>query len=79
MSKTLSQEEANMAVAVALQRNVADLEREIESLKAQLAECQDKWLEEAARVVDDRGKYIGGAVDPDLTSAAIRSLKGDKK
>ena len=46
MSKTISQEEANMAVAVALQRNVADLEREIESLKAEnaaLRERLDKW------------------------------------
>ena len=48
---------------------------EIESLKAQLAECRDKALEEAATVVDGGGKYIGMECDPDITSKAIRSLK----
>ena len=51
---------------------------EIESLKAQLAECRDKTLEEAATVVDGRGKYIGMECDPDITSKAIRSLKATK-
>ena len=68
MSKTISQEEANMAVAVALQRNVAYLEREIESLKTQLAECRDKALEEAAQKV----------VRNPALRAEIRSLKSKK-
>ena len=46
-------------------------------LEAQLAECRDKALEEAAHTVEYRGKQIGGAIQPDRTAEAIRSLKGE--
>ena len=51
---------------------------EIESLKAQLAECRDKALEEAALTVEARGMRIGGAIQPNKTAKEIRSLKGEK-
>jgi hypothetical protein len=50
----------------------------ITELEAQLAECRDKALEEAAHTVEYRGKQIGGAIRPGRTAEAIRSLKGAK-
>ena len=38
-------------------------------------EATDLALERAAKVCEERGKIIGGAIQPDRTAKAIRALK----
>jgi hypothetical protein len=40
------------------------------------SESDDDTLERAARLVEERGRKIGGAIDPKRTAAEIRALKG---
>ena len=51
--------------------------REIGRLQAQLAECRDKALEEAALISD--GYRCGGCGMDGKCSKEIRSLKGEKR
>ena len=64
-----------------LVRELTKAQAEIESLKAQLAECRDKTLEEAAEIAGGHfiyGHSVAGVHFAEVLVGKIRSLKGVK-
>lgn len=74
----LSESGESIGEALDLREENAKLRAENEKLRAELDKVRkdrDEAYERAARVCEERGRQVGGAIDPKRSAAAIRALK----